>query len=116
MKRRLLSIALLTLLTSPAFAEKPEWAGKGKPTAEQKAAHKAAMNAKIGDDDSNGEKEDRYKKEKAKKQKEMKQDALAKLKGKKSEQERKEIDKGSDEGREAREANTKKWWRFWGDE
>ena len=49
MKITLLISVLSLLIAFPAFADKPEWAGKGKPTAEQKEAHKAAMQAK-GDD------------------------------------------------------------------
>ena len=48
MKKQLL-ICVAAILTVPfAYAEKPEWAGNGKPTVEQKEAHTAAMRAKGG--------------------------------------------------------------------
>jgi len=34
-------------------------------------------------------------------------------KAKKSEQIQKELDKGSEKGKESRETNNKKWWEFW---
>jgi hypothetical protein len=46
MRFKILLMTLLACFISPAFAEKPEWAGKGKPSDEQKEAHKAAMKAK----------------------------------------------------------------------
>ena len=50
MRTAIISVALTAVMVSAtALADKPEWAGKGgKPTAEQKAAHKDAMNAKQG--------------------------------------------------------------------
>ena len=38
---------------------------------------------------------------------------LAKQRDKKAEQERKELDKGSEQGKAAREENSRKWWKFW---
>lgn len=49
MKAKLIGLVVMSLLVMPALAEKPAWAGKGKPTAEQKEMHRAAMEAK-GDD------------------------------------------------------------------
>ena len=46
MKKPLILLASL-LAAALAHAEKPEWAGTGKPTAEQKALHQAAMEAKA---------------------------------------------------------------------
>ena len=111
MKKYLLALILMSAFVTPAIAEKPEWAGKGKPTAEQKEAHKAAMEAKEDlDEDENLEKEKKEKKEKSSKSKD-----IEKQKAKKTEQEQKELDKGSDKGKESREANSKKWWKFWGE-
>jgi hypothetical protein len=135
MKLSFVITMLLSLVAMGANADKPEWAGKGKPTAEQKAAHKAAMNAKEDDDDEddedgNGKGKDKAKKEKMKKDKRAKKEkhdkegdeddsdrqaGLEKQKSKKSEQEQKELDKGSDRGKEARETR-RKWWQFWGSE
>ena len=112
---KLLTTLLFTvLLTSPAMAEKPEWAGKGKPTAEQKEAHKAAMNAKEGldkdvDVDVKHEKDERDEKSE-KKPKDIK--GLEKQQAKKADQVQKELDQGSEKGIESRE-NRKKWWKFW---
>lgn len=126
MNKNVLVLMLMSLFVTPVMADKPEWAGKGKPTAEQKAAHKAAMEAK----DDLEESEDRIKesKEKAHKLKEG-EDRIKENKGKahqlkddvkkkkhdKSEQLQKELDKGSDKGKASREANSKKWWKFWGE-
>lgn len=133
MKLSLVVTILFSFIAMGAYADKPEWAGKGKPTAEQKAAHKAAMNAKEDDDedydeddDGNGKDKNKAKKEKVKKDKKAKkekdddddsdrQSGLEKQKTKKSEQEQKELDKGSDRGKEARETR-RKWWQFWGGE
>ncbi len=133
MKLSFVITMLLSLVAMGAYADKPEWAGKGKPTAEQKSAHKAAMNAKEDDDDDqheddddNGKGKDKAKKEKMKKEKKAKKDrgddddsdrqaGLEKQKAKKAEQEQKELDKGSDRGKEARETR-RKWWQFWGSE
>jgi hypothetical protein len=54
MKKNLIALILLSIFVAPVMADKPEWAGKGKPTDEQKAIHKSAMEAKVdsdGDDD-----------------------------------------------------------------
>jgi len=115
----------LFLFTTPALAEKPEWAGKGKPTAEQKEVHRAAMEAKGGLEDSDkskkksdksskSEKSEKSKSEKSKSEKdsEEKVKGLEKQKLKKTDQQMKELDKGSDQGQESRD-NRKKWWRFW---
>lgn len=106
MKMPLIILVLTGLLASPVFAEKPEWAGNEKPTAEQKEAYKAAMKSPIGDDEDI--------KEKTRKQKPEKTKDLEKQKKMKSEQVQKELSKGSDQGQESREQR-KKWWRFWGE-
>lgn len=100
-------------------AAKPEWAGSGKaPTDEQKAVHEAAMEAKGKSDHAGNEVEDLKDKaekaeKKSKKEKELKANqGLAKQKTMKSEQERKELGKGSEKGQEAR-SESKKWWKFW---
>ena len=58
MKKNLIALVLMSIFVVPVMADKPEWAGKGKPTAEQKEAHKAAMEAKEEfDEDDNRLKE-----------------------------------------------------------
>lgn len=113
------TIVIWGLCLAPAFAEKPEWAGKGKPTAEQKAAHKAAMNAKDETDDDEGE---RLKEKKAKKENKLKKEKgdrenddsiKPELEGKKAEQLRKEADRGSEKAQQQRQEKSRKWWRFW---
>lgn len=47
MKNLAIPFCLALMATSISYAEKPEWAGKGKPTAEQIAEHKASMKAKF---------------------------------------------------------------------
>lgn len=103
------------LASGTAIAEKPDWAGKGKPTAEQKEAHKAAMNAKEGTHDLDVEEESKDRLENRAEGK-MKDEKIKKgldaQEEKKSTQIQKELDKGSDKGQEARSGN-KKWWNFW---
>ena len=50
MKVKLALAALMAASFLTAYADKPEWAGQGQPTAEQKAAHRASMKAKGGDE------------------------------------------------------------------
>jgi hypothetical protein len=110
----------LFLFTTPALAEKPEWAGKGKPTAEQKDIHRATMETKgnLEDSDKSKKKSDKSskseksEKSKSEKDSEEKVKGLEKQKLKKTDQQMKELDKGSDQGQESRD-NRKKWWRFW---
>jgi hypothetical protein len=138
MKISTLSILLTLLISSPAMAEKPSWAGKGKPTAEQKQMHQSAMDEKEkmegeyedaeddmkkakkskegkGDDENDEEKGKEKSKDKSKNKDNKDNKGLEKQKDKKSEQERKESGKGSDKGKEARETHSKKWWKFWGE-
>ena len=112
MNRNLIVLILLSVFVVPVMADKPEWAGKGKPTDEQKAAHKSAMEAKGDSDDD----DNRLKEKKEKKDKSSKLKGIEKQSAKKSEQELKELEKGSDKGKASREENRKKWWKFWGNE
>ncbi len=122
----------IAALSASAIAEKPEWAGKGKPTAEQKEAHNETIKAKekLEDDlqdykDNDEIKALKEKKEKIekkdKKEKKLKLEKAEKLSGlekqqaRKSEQVQNELDKGSEQGQEARSENAKKWWKFWGE-
>lgn len=69
MKILSLIIVLTLLISNAAVAEKPEWAGKGKPTKEQLKAHKASMKAKEGVDNEYkkiGEESDKAKDKKKK--------------------------------------------------
>ena len=43
-------MGLIFLSTAPAFAEKPTWAGKKKPTHEQATGHGKAMGSRTDDD------------------------------------------------------------------
>ncbi|GAA5314842.1 MAG: hypothetical protein AseanaTS_00460 [Candidatus Pelagadaptatus aseana] len=113
---KILAIFVLVAMALPVSADKPEWAGKGKPTAEQKAAHKAAMNAKDEYDDDVLEVDDEEREKP--KDKEMKK-SKEKLKGMekqvdmKSEQPRKEVEKGAESGQASRDEHARKWWKFW---
>ena len=135
---KILAVLITIVFAVPAFADKPEWAGKGKPSSEQLEAHKAKMQAKEDElekeqDDAKeglGKQKDKMKgkKEKVKKEKKDKSDKVKKEKKDKSEKENglekqktsktedamKELDKGSNKGQEAR-SKRKKWWKFWGE-
>ena len=105
MKKSIIVLLAAGLIAIPAIADKPEWAGKGKPTDAEKAHHKAEMTAK-GDD------KEHEKKLKERKNKEKR--GLETQHEKKSQQAQKELGKGSDKGQESREQR-KKWWKFWGE-
>ncbi|ASP47569.1 hypothetical protein [Cognaticolwellia beringensis] len=135
---KILSLLIIfTLLTANvAFAEKPEWAGKGKPTKEQLKAHKASMKAKesvenehekmAGDFEKDKEKaknktKDKVKKDKNKQDKIKKEKAIKKQKVNKNEtealknnadksaaKEKVDTDKSSEQAKEVR----KKWWQI----
>ena len=114
MNRNLIVLILLTVFVAPVMADKPEWAGNGKPTDEQKAAHKSVMEAK-GDSDDDDYRLNEKKQKKEKKDKSSKLKGIEKQGAKKSEQEQKEVEKGSDKGQASREENRKKWWKLWGE-
>lgn len=113
MKQSLLRliVTILFMFTSQTLlAEKPSWAGKGKPSAEQKEAHKKAMNSK---EDDNDDKEKKSKKEKSKNHEDDDDDNDDKEKKSKdmknkSLNDMKEIEKGIEQKEEKR----KKWWNF----
>ena len=124
--KRGLTIVVLVLFAcaSPAFAEKPSWAGKGKPTPEQKQVHKEKMTSKG--DYSGEELRDvkLYVNDREKKAKESFGDqqvagerqvkGLEKQREKKALEEQKELGKSSEQGQDARQQR-KKWWKFWGE-
>ena len=127
---RLIALMTLIMMIGLAYAEKPEWAGKGKPTDEQKAAHRAAMEAKSDemDDDAGEIRGQAEKKMKtAKTEREAKavklknssesgrEAAMVKQREMKAEQVRKSADKGSDKGQAQRQERSRAWWKFWGD-
>ena len=119
MNKLFLSLLVSLFISASANAEKPEWAGKGKPTTEQKEAHTAAMEAKIDNDNPEDHEDKNVKDDKKnkhdKKDKKNKTDkikGLDKQKDKKLESTQKELDKGSEQGKESRQQR-KKWWKFW---
>ncbi|MDX1693749.1 MAG: hypothetical protein R3208_08275 [Ketobacteraceae bacterium] len=128
MKTLLLIPFSLALAAVPVWAEKPEWAGKGKPAAEQVETHTETMKAKSRDDEADkpesqaSEKGSKMKKEKQQEQKSKPEKAkaaliedrapLEKQQGKKMDHVQKETDSGSEQGQESRQER-KKWWRFW---
>jgi len=121
MNIKLLVSLLAVVLAQPVLAEKPEWAGKGKPTAEQKEIHKSAMEAKEEQEDKINEEikavKDKHKDkldEQENKGRPDKVSGIEKQQDKKLNQPQKELDKGSEKGKESRE-NSKKWWKFWGE-
>jgi len=106
------SIAIFLLIFSiTVLADKPEWAGMGKATDEQKATHRAAMEAKTDDmdaDESREKAEKKMKKAKSGQAKSMDDDG-GDMPGKAK------MGKGSEMGQEKRQEHSKKWWRFWED-
>lgn len=119
------TITVLVLgISAPAIAEKPEWAGKGKPTREQVEEHREKMKSKSGDyrkgyDDDRERMTEDYKKSKEDKNKEkMKQEKKDKEQRLKDKAKKSNDDDDSYEGehqREKSENKGRKWWQLWGD-
>lgn len=101
MKIKILFFLVAFFVATSAHAGKPEWAGKGKPTAAQREAQRTTNEAK----------KEHGKNEKVNKGKKEKQKGIEKQKTMKSEQVQKELGKGSEKGQETREKR-KKWWQF----
>lgn len=110
-------IVLLTigLLATQVYAAKPEHAENQKHEKKHQAVeskeHKSLAQTEMR------EKDNAVKNNKAKNQSQdddvkTRAEGLEKQKAKKSEQEMKELDKGSEQGQEARQKR-KKWWKFW---
>ncbi|PCI07333.1 MAG: hypothetical protein COB77_04900 [Gammaproteobacteria bacterium] len=132
MKITFLSILVTLLISTPVMAEKPSWAGAGKPTAEQKEAHQSITHKKEKIEADYKDAEEKIKSaKKSNKEKDLDNDEdegknivkdkaekkeakdLDKQKNMKSEQVQKELDKGSEKGQDARETHSKKWWKLW---
>ncbi|GAB3110895.1 hypothetical protein G8770_20465 [Aestuariicella hydrocarbonica] len=130
MKKSLLPLMLVCTFSTAALAEKPEWAGKDKASESPQAEHMQAMEHKEAhgknEKPNKSEKSEKPEKsEKAKKTEKSKKpednDAAKHMKGSdkqaqaKAEQSRNELGKGSEQGQQAREEHSKKWWKFWGE-
>jgi len=113
MNKKIITLLLMSAFAAPVVADKPEWAGKGKPSDAQKAAHTAAMEAKEGLDEQTTRIKGKAEKKKKDTFNELK--GLEKQAAKKSQQSQKELDKGSEKGKASREQHSKKWWQFWGE-
>jgi len=106
MRQNLVVGLMAVFLVAPALADKPESADEVKPAAEQKDAYHAAMQAK----DEYEYEEDGAKKLKKQKTPMDEQDELKGLEkqaAKKSEQEQKELGKGSETDQKAKENRSK---------
>lgn len=142
MNRILIALFLaVSLIAAPALAQKHGSAGNGKFPEEKKGVQKSVTQRKdrmadeVEKQSAKGQKaraenEKKLKKQrdvesraleekkesqkKLKKQREDELKGLEKQKAKKSEQVQKELDKGSEQGQEAR-SERRKWWRFWGE-
>mgnify|MGYP000054803511 CR=1 FL=1 len=112
MKTKIVMILLGALLAAPASAEKPEWAGQGKPTAEQKETHKAAMQAKEKAGDAEGKAQEQMKQGKADAQDKAK--SMEKKQSRNMEQEQKQTGQATQAGEQTQEKK-RKWWKFWGE-
>lgn len=116
--------ALLTclLFSASSLAEKPDWAGNGKPSDEQKSLRKPHHDSDHEDKLDKLKKEKKEKKEKItghddeQASKNERTKGMEKQRDMKAEQVRKEMDKGSETGKAKRAEHSKKWWQFWGEE
>ncbi len=134
-----------TFIAAPALAEKPGWAGDGKPSLEERKAHTTAMDAKasVRDNAEEGKEkaeriktekdktvknqheelkeleEEESKKNKAEKEKNVKKQK-SELKGLEKQKAKKseQIQNELDKGSEKGQEARKerrKWWKFWGE-
>lgn len=109
MKQQLLAVFIAGMVSASAFAEKPAWAGKAKPTDAQKESRQRVPESAAALDDKSAQ----VKKKNQPKAGESK--GLEKQQAMKQQQVQKELDKGSEQGQQSRQQR-KKWWKFWGDE
>lgn len=122
MKHIILIALSLSLFAFSLHATKPDNAGKP----DQQKTVQNQSNAHHSDSDAVKSKDQQEKKEKKeKKEKEAKHsaddDGVEETTGKsnnsdKSDAIRKEAGKGSETGQQHREAHSRKWWKFWGEE
>lgn len=109
----------------PVDAAKPAWVeGKpgGKPVKEMKAqmehkaeegkAYREQKEHKVEEEKERKEHKAREEMEKRAQDRQEAKGGKPDLSGKKDDQEMKELDKGSEQGQEARQKR-KKWWQFW---
>ncbi|GAB3096299.1 hypothetical protein G8770_17235 [Aestuariicella hydrocarbonica] len=137
MNKILLATLTSLIITAPALAAKPETAGNGKSEREPMKTHQQ-MGKEHANDKAQAKAEPYRLTEEEKRQKAEKahaahgdkthtgahqsqaadtpqsaQKATEKQQEKKTEQVRKELDKGSEQGQQARAENSKKWWKLW---
>lgn len=75
MKTTFTPLLIALFIATPAMAEKPSWAGQGKPTAEKKDAFKsAAMDKKAEMEDAEGDAKEQMKQAKESKEEKSKKD------------------------------------------
>jgi len=113
MKILFAAILLALFVSTSAIAEKPAWAGKGKPSAEQKELSQS-MRDSHDDEEEHKDKKDK-KDKKSKHDEDDEDDEKEKDKNNKSQDDRTELGKGSEKGQEQRETHSKKWWNIFGD-
>lgn len=123
MKIKLLAFIICGLFALPAVAAKPAETAERKAAAEQRKIHEQTINSKemkkikneIKKEKTAGAGKKQLKSDKTKveidKHREKKS---AQWQDKKQIQQQKELDKGSEQGKESR-ANRRKWWKFWGE-
>lgn len=116
MNTKLVASLLFMTLASPVLAEKPDWAGAGKPSQAQKEVHRTAMQTKdVKEERSKLDKEKKHKEKKVKdKMKSEKEKGIEKKIDKKQNQVQKDLKSGSVKGQESKEVRSK-WWKFWGE-
>ena len=112
MKTKITPLLLAIFICTPAVAEKPQWAGQGKPTSEQKAAHQEAMQAKEEMGKQQGKSTEQMKQGKADQADRSK--TMEKSQNRHMEQEQKQTGQATQAGKQTQEKK-RKWWKFWGD-
>jgi hypothetical protein len=128
----LLSTSLCLLFSLSAWADKPEHAAHGKDKAmkmekklDKQNHHEAMEGHEELDDNMAKHKKDKMKKMHKGEHGDMKDEhhadmddakqGMEKQRDKKADQARNELGKGSEQGQQQRAANSKKWWKFWGE-
>ena len=111
MKNLLLLVITTVIFASPVWAEKPDKAIK--PSMEEKVHHNSERIKEHREDADHDMMEMREEKEKRAEKEKNDAAGMEKQSETKTAEAMKELDKGSEQGRESRQEHRKKWWKFW---
>jgi len=113
---RIISFTVLSLLVVPlGFAAKPDKgkSDQGMRQGETMEAHEKKAEKQMKQQQAEATAEEAKMKAEQHREKAKEAHGQAALEGKKDDQERKELGKGSEQGQAKRAENSRKWWKFW---